>query len=205
VALKPDLVLAAEINTSDQVKAPEDLGITVFMVSNPSTLEEMYTRLLTVAQLTGRTTEASALVETLKGRVEIIKKAVSGVTVQPKVFYELDSTTPNAPYTAGPGTFVDLLIQMAGGENVGSSLSSAWAQISIEQLLILNPSLILLGDAAYGITAESVKQRTGWESIDAVKNDRIYPIDDNLVSRPGPRLVDGLEELAKLFHPELFK
>lgn len=205
VALKPDLVLAAEINTSDQVKALEDLGITVFMVSNPSTLEEMYTRLLTVAQLTGRTTEASALVETLKGRVEIIKKAVSGVTVQPKVFYELDSTTPNAPYTAGPGSFVDLLIQMAGGENVGSSLSSAWAQISIEQLLILNPSLILLGDAAYGITAESVKQRTGWESIDAVKNDRIYPIDDNLVSRPGPRLVDGLEELAKLFHPELFK
>ena len=205
VALKPDLVLAAEINTVDQVKALEDLGITVFMVSNPTTLDEMYERLLTVAQLTGKTADAKALVEKLKVRVDVVQKAIAGATARPKVFYEMDSTTPNAPFTAGPGTFVDLLIQQAGGKNVASSLGTAWPQISIEQLLILNPDFILLGDAAYGVTTESVKQRAGWDSLAAVKNDRIYPFDANLVTRPGPRLVDGLEELAKLFHPEQFK
>jgi iron complex transport system substrate-binding protein len=205
VALKPDLVLAAEINTIDQVKALEDLGITVFMVSNPTTLDEMYARLLTVAQLTGRTSEANTLVEKLKARVDSVQKVIAGVTFRPRVFYEMDSTTPNAPFTAGPGTFVDLLIQQAGGENVGSSLGSSWPQISIEQLIILNPDMILLGDAAYGVTTDSVKQRAGWNALTAVKNERIYPINDILVTRPGPRLVDGLEALAKLLHPDLFK
>jgi iron complex transport system substrate-binding protein len=71
-------------------------------------------------------------------------------------------------------------------------------------LLLRNPEIILLGDAAYGITPEVVSARPGWEAIDAVKNQRIYEFDDDLVSRPGPRLVDGLEALALLFHPEVF-
>jgi iron complex transport system substrate-binding protein len=68
-----------------------------------------------------------------------------------------------------------------------------------------NPDIILLGDAAYGITVESVGQRAGWAGLTAVKAKAIYAFDDNLVSRPGPRLVDGLETIARLLHPELFK
>jgi iron complex transport system substrate-binding protein len=69
----------------------------------------------------------------------------------------------------------------------------------------LNPIIILLGDAAYGTTPESVAARPGWKAIEAVKNSNIYPFDDNLVSRPGPRLVEGLEALVKIIHPELYR
>ena len=75
----------------------------------------------------------------------------------------------------------------------------------MEQIVATDPDLIVLGDSMWGITPEAVKARAGWENITAVQEDRIFPFDDNLVSRPGPRLVDGLEQLAKLLHPELFE
>lgn len=201
VSLNPDLVLAAEINPPDLVQSLEELGLRVFYLSNPVDLEGMYENLNIVAALTGREDEAAALIESLKGRVAAVDQKVAGVQEKPLVFYELDSTDPNAPYTAGPGTFVDLLIQRAGGENVGSQLDGAWAQISSEELLVQDPDIILLGDALFGVSVDSVKTRPGWDALTAVQNDRIYPFDDNLVSRPGPRLVDGLENLAEILHP----
>ena len=203
--LNPDLVLAAEINTPEQVKALEDLGVTVFYLSNPKDMESMYQNLLTVAQMTGHELEARVLVEKLRKRVSAVTEKIQDLSDQPTVFYEMDATDPNAPFTAGSGTFVDMLISMAGGKNVGNVLSSPWAAISSEELVVQNPNIILLGDAAYGVTPESVAQRAGWEGIDAVKNSHIYAFDDNLVSRPGPRLVDGLEALAKILHPDLFE
>jgi iron complex transport system substrate-binding protein len=205
VALQPDLVLAAELNPPELVKTLEDLGLTVYYLNNPATLEELYTNLETVAQLTGREKEAKELIGSLMARVAAVDKKVSLASARPTVFYELDSTDPAKPWTAGPGSFIDLLITRAGGENIGSQLEGEWAQISVEQLVATNPDVILLGDAMWGVTVEAVKARPGWETLDAVQNDRIYPFDDNLVSRPGPRLVDGLEQLAKLLHPDLFQ
>jgi len=201
--LEPDLVLAAEINTPEQVKALEDLGLTVFLLSNPISLDEMYENLLTVAELTAHISEAEDLVDTLRSRVSKIESSIESAEDQPTVFYELDATDPSAPWTAGSGTFIDTLITMAGGENIAADMEGQYLQISIEALLIRDPLVILLGDAAYGITPESLLDRTGWNNISAVVNDRIYTFDDNLVSRPGPRLVDGLEQLASLLHPEL--
>lgn len=203
VALQPDLVLAAEINTPEQVQALEKLGQTVFFLPNPTNLDEMYTNLATLAHLTGREAEAAALVESLQSRAEAVAQKLSTVTNRPTVFYELDSTDPDAPWTAGPGTFIDTLITLAGGQNVASQLKDQYPQISLEELLVKNPEIILLGDSAYGVTPESVLERPGWESLGAVQNQRVYPFDDDLVSRPGPRLVDGLEALARLIHPDL--
>jgi len=205
VALEPDLVLAAEINTPELFHQLEDLGLTLFYLRNPTTLEEMYTNLENVGRLTGHAQEAAALVQSLQARVAAVDEKIASVTERPFVFYELDGTDPLAPWTSGPGTFVDLLIDRAGGNNAGAVLQEPWAQISLEQLVVSNPSVIILGDSMWGVTVESVKARTGWESLEAVKNDRIHPFDDNLVSRPGPRLVDGLEQMAKLLHPELFE
>ncbi|RPI87257.1 MAG: cobalamin-binding protein [Chloroflexi bacterium] len=201
ISLNPDLVLAAEINPPDLVETLEELGLTVYYLSNPLDMEGMYDNLNIVGSLTGRMEEAAALVASLKDRVAAVDQKISGVQEKPLVFYELDSTDPNAPYTAGPGTFVDLLIQRAGGENIGSQLEGAWAQISSEELLTQDPDIILLGDALFGVTVESVKARPGWEALTAVKTDQIFPFDDNLVSRPGPRLVEGLEKLAEVMHP----
>jgi iron complex transport system substrate-binding protein len=205
LALKPDLVLAAEINPPELVKQLEDLGLTVYYLKNPLTLEEMYGNLEIVAQLTGHEEEAGGVVESLKKRVAAIDEKIMPLSSRIPVFYEIDATDASKPYTYGPGTFGDLLIARAGGYNIGGSLTDAYPQISLEQLVVANPAIIVLGDSMWGVTPESVKERPGWETIAAVQNNQIFPFDDNLISRPGPRLVDGLEQLAKLLRPELFE
>jgi iron complex transport system substrate-binding protein len=204
-SLQPDLVLGSALNTAEQVKALEDLNLKVYVVPNPSDLEGLYINLETLGKLTGREEESATLVKSLIRRVNAVQVTLSGTTTRPKVFYELDGSDATKPWTSGPGTFVDMLITQAGGANVAAGLSSSWAQISQEELLAQNPEIILLGDAAYGTTPEQVAQRAGWGEIAAVKGNHILTFDDNLVSRPGPRLVDGLEILAKLIHPELFQ
>ncbi|HEX9333881.1 MAG TPA: ABC transporter substrate-binding protein, partial [Anaerolineales bacterium] len=115
-----------------------------------------------------------------------------------------DGTDPAKPYTAGKGTFITQLIERAGGHNIAADLDG-YPQLSLEQVVAADPAFIILGDARYGVTPESIAQRPGWENLSAVKNGKVVPFNDDLVSRPGPRLVDALEELAKLLRPELFK
>src|SRR6266542_2761604 len=119
VALKPDLVLAAEINAPELVKQLEDLGLTVYYLKNPTTLEEMYNNLGMVGQLTGH--DVAELVDSLKARVAAVDEKVSTSTDKPVVFYEIDATDAAKPYTYGPGTFGDLLIQRAGGANLSTA------------------------------------------------------------------------------------
>jgi len=202
VSLKPDLILAAEINTAEQVKVLEDLGLTVYYLKNPLTLEEMYTNLEIVAQLTGK--DATALIDSLKARVAAVDEKIMPLSSRPGVFYEIDGTDPAKPYTAGSGTFINLLIERAGGHNIASDIEG-YPQLSLEQVVAADPAFIILGDSAFGVTAESIAARPGWENLSAVKNGQVLPFDDNLLSRPGPRLVDGLEALAELLRPELFK
>ena len=207
VALKPDLVLAAEINSPELVNSLESLGLKVYYLSNPKTLEDMYTNLEIVSKLTGHEQETAALVESLKARAAIVDEKIKSATSKPVVFYELDSTDPAKPWTAGPGSFIDLLINRAGGVNLTSAagIKDAYPQVSVEQIVSTNPDMIILGDSMWGVTVESVGLRPGWEKLKAVSGKQVFPFDDNLVSRPGPRLVDGLEALAKLLHPELYK
>jgi iron complex transport system substrate-binding protein len=205
VALHPDLVLAGGINTPELVASLENLGLAVYYLPNPNTLEEMFTNLETAGKLTGHESETATLVDSLKSRVAAVDLKIKPLSNIPTVYYELDATDPTKPYTAGPGSFVDLLIDRAGGKNIGAELASQWAQISLEQLVVTNPAIIILGDAAYGETPAKVTSRSGWGTLTAVQTGKIFAFDDNLVSRPGPRLVDGLEALAKVLHPELFK
>ena len=207
VALKPDLVvgMAGDFNTPELAASLEKLGLTVYYLPNPTTLEDVYTNIETVGVLTGHPTEAAALVKSLETRVSAVDKKIATLNTRPLVFFELDATEPAKPYTSGPGTYIDLLINRAGGTNLGSQLQGAWAQIGIEELLVLNPDVIILADSKYGETPEKVSKRAGWETLKAVQQGKVYPVDDNLFVRPGPRLVDGLEALAKLLHPDLFK
>jgi cobalamin transport system substrate-binding protein len=204
VSLKPDLVLAAEVNTPEQVKQLEDLGLTVYYLKNPATLEEMYGKLELVAQMTGHKEEAAALIESLKARVAAVDEKIAPISSRPGVFYEMDGTDPSKPYTAGKGTFINQLIDRAGGHNIASDLEG-YPQLSLEQVVAADPAFIILGDARYGVTPESIAERPGWENLSAVQNGQVVPFNDDLVSRPGPRLVDALEELAKLLRPELFQ
>lgn len=201
-SLQPDLVLAAEINSMEDVKALEDLGLNVYYMKNPTDLEGLYKNLILVGEITGHKSEAEKLAESSKARVTAVEKAVESITDRPKVFYELDGSDPAKPWTSGSGTYIDMLLQKAGAVNAAAGMESAWAQISQEALIIENPEIILLGDSIYGVRPEDVAARPGWEQISAVTTNRVYPFNDDLVSRPGPRMIDGLEELFKLIHPE---
>lgn len=203
VNMQPDLVLAAGLNTSEEVKEMEDAGLTVYYLSNPQDLEGLYSNLITVGTLTGHEVEAQSLITNLRQRADLVQKSLGSVTTRPKVFYELDGTDPSKPWTTGPGTFVDQWIRMAGGENIGASSHGEWVQLSQEEIIIQNPDIILLGDAIFGMSSEQVAARPGWAAIKAVKDGKVYEFNDDLVSRPGPRVVDGLIEMAKVIHPEI--
>ncbi len=203
---KPDLVLASPLTPPEQIADLDKAGLTVYVLPNPKTFDDLYANLETVGKLTGHDQEAAKLVDSLKVRVKAVTDKVANASQKPIVYYELDATDPSAPYTSGPDTFVDLLIRTAGGENFGSNLKGDWVQISIEALLMRQPDYIVLGDSTYGsVTPAQVKARPGWDALKAVQDGKIFTFDDNTVSRPGPRLVDGLEAMAKLIHPELFK
>jgi iron complex transport system substrate-binding protein len=205
LALEPDLVVAAQIISEDQVNALRDLGLNVYWQANPTSYEELWNNLRDFARLTGHEAETEVLIADLMARVEAVQGKIASVSERPSVFYELDATDPSNPWTAGSGTFIDYIINQAGGTNAASALQGDYAQISSEQLIAVNPDVILLADAPYGTTAESVAGRPGWEGITAVQENALYPVDPNIMSVPGPRLVDALEVTAKLLHPELFK
>jgi len=204
VALKPDLVLAAEIHSAEHVSALENLELHVFLLANPKTFAELFNNVRLVGELSGHEVEASRLAASLEKRVNEVEEKLKGLTHRPTVFYELDATDVRHPWTVGSGSFMHTLITLAGGENFGASLTQDYPRVSAETIIRKDPDIIVLGDAVFGVTVESVRQRAGWEALSAVKTARIYPFDDNLASRPGPRLVDGLETLARLLHPERF-
>ncbi len=203
---QPDLVLASPLTPPEQIADLSKAGLRVYVLPNPKTFDDLYVNLETVGKLTGHEKEAASLVDSLKARVQAVVNKVAPLSTRPVVYYELDATDPSAPYTSGPDTFVDLLIQTAGGENFGHNLKGDWVQVSVETLLARQPDFIVLGDNTYGgVTPEQVKARAGWDALSAVKDAKVFIFDDNTVSRPGPRLVDGLEAMAKLIHPEAFK
>jgi len=203
---KPDLVLASPLTPPEQIADLQNAGLNVSVLPNPKTFDDLYANLGTAAQLSGHESQAATLIDLLKLRVRAVTDAAAQVTQKPLVYYELDATDPSAPYTSGPQTFVDLIIRSAGGENFGANLNGDWVQISVEQLLTRQPDVIALGDNTYGgVTPDQLKSRAGWEALQAVQQNRIFVFNDDLVSRPGPRLVDGLEAMAKMLHPDLVK
>jgi len=205
LALEPDLVVAAEIISAEQIQALKDLGLNVYHQANPLDYEGLWNNLRDLAALTGHQAEAEILIADLEARVEAVQSKIAPLSYAPTVFYELDATDPSNPWTTGSGTFIDYIISMAGGVNAASALQGDYAQISAEELIAVNPEIILLADALYGVTPESLAGRPGWEAIAAVTNNAIYPIDPYIMSTPGPRLVNALEEIAKLLHPEVFE
>ena len=133
-----------------------------------------------------------------------MKARIRAVTVRPRVFYEVDPTL----YTAAQGTYIDSMIALSGGTNIAAAIKTPYPQLSNETVIADDPQYIILGDSkpfAGGVTVARVVARPGWSVISAVKEHRIYPFDDDLASRPGPRIVLGIEAMAHLLHPEAFK
>lgn len=205
LAMEPDLILAGEIYSAEAIAELRELGLTVYWQANPDSFEGLYENIKDIAYLAGREDQAAALVESLIIRVEGLSEKLQNVEKMPLVFYELDASDPSNPWTPGAGTFISYVIGQAKGLNLGDSLTGEWVQISSEALIVQNPDFILLADALYGITPESLAERAGWAEIKAVVDGNVYPFDPFILSVPGPRLIDGFEQVAEILHPEIFK
>lgn len=204
VALEPDLVLAAMINSPEHVQAIEELDIAVFVLPNPTDFSDLFRILETAGKIIGRESQSAALVAALQTRVWAVLERLEGVEPV-SVYYEVDGMDPNAPWTVGAGTFQNFLISMCGGENIAGDLES-YAQLNLEELVVRDPQVMIFSQSVWvTTTSESVAGRPGWEAISAVAEGRVYGIDANWLDRPGPRLVDALEAMAAILHAERFE
>jgi iron complex transport system substrate-binding protein len=204
VAADPDLVLAAgnELTPSAVITELADLGYPV-LVLYPESLDEVLGDVQLVGEAINARSEAESLVADMQDRIDGVTDAVAGAA-PPRTFYEV-GVFEGAIYTAGEDSFLASLITLAGGDPItGDPLLTS---ITLEDLLAADPELILLGDAAYdpSVTPESVAARPGWSEMSAVQNGRVVVVlEDPVITRPGPRIVDGLEALARAIHPDRF-
>lgn len=203
-AAQPQLILAAGngLTPSAVIDQLTQLGYPVLSLY-PHDLDGVYADISLVASAIGAMPAASALVTGMKVREAAVVNAVSGST-QPRTFYEV-GVYQGAIYTAGQDSFLASLVILAGGRPItGDPVTTA---IQLEDLIAADPEVILLGDGAYdpSVTPATVGARLGWFAMTAVREGRVKVMqEDPVITRPGPRIIDGLEALARAIHPELF-
>jgi iron complex transport system substrate-binding protein len=204
VALNPDLVLATT-GSEDAAENLRELGYNVLIIE-PRNLTFVLRDILLVGRATNNYDQAVALESEISQRIDTVTNLASEAITTPKVYHEVW----NDPImSAGPGTFIDELITLAGGQNIFDDAISSWPTVSSEAIIDKNPDVMIfpdmyMGRANFYETLEAVKNRDGWDLISAVQNDDIYEINADIISRSGPRLVDALEIMAKMIHPEIF-
>ncbi len=199
VSLGTDLVIAGgnSFNPPDKIAQLRKLGVPVLVIYAPD-IAGVLTDIELTGDAVGKSAEARDLTASMQASFDQVAAATADFP-KPRVFYELDAT--QKIYTAADSSFLAEMITLAGGEPITTGSTTNF-EIPLETLVTADPELILLGDAAYGTTADAVKARNGWGVMTAVKKGAIVAVDDVIISRPGPRLVDGLRSLALATHPD---
>lgn len=193
IALEPDLVLTDEYSGLAEALAP--LGIPVY-AGTPQTVAEVWDTTEALAVLLGLESEAALLIGGAQGRVEALSASVTGLP-SPRVFVELDAT----PYSVGPGSYLGELLTLAGADNIVPAGLGDFPQVDPELVVAEDPEVVILLDAPFGESAETVAARPGWGSIAAVRDGGVIELDQDgvdLLTRAGPRLAEALELLIRL-------
>jgi len=204
VALEPDLVLAST-GSLDAAENLKSLGYNVLVVES-KTIDGVLQDILLIGRATGNDIQAGDLVSDIRSRIDNVTTQAAAAATKPKVYHEVW----NDPLmSVGPSTFIDELISWAGGENIFHDAGSSWPIVSSEAIIEKNPDVMFFPDMYMGVgnfyeTIETVASRPGWDTISAVQNGALYEINADIISRSGPRLIDALEIIAKMVHPEIF-
>ncbi len=199
-ALNPDLVLIF-FDPGGLQEALERLGIPVLFLAFPSSVEEVFDQIELLGRVTGHEDEAEAVAAEMRDGIDEIIGKLAGLDQGPSIFHELTTDL----WTVGPGSFVHDLYTLLKVENIAEATGLPATQMSAEAIIEADPEVIILADAEFGDSPETVAARPGWSNMAAVRNGRIYAVDPDIVSQPGPRLVEGLETLARLLYPERFQ
>jgi iron complex transport system substrate-binding protein len=203
ISLQPDLVIAGSASQRPVVEALEQQDIPVIAFA-PASFEDVYRTIATLGSVTGHPEQAAQVVTEMRERVDAVVAKVQTVPEEqrPTVFWEVFDEPLT---TTGPNTFIGQLITLAGASNIFADVAEDYPQISVEEVVVRNPAVIL-GPNAHSdkLSAAILAQRPGWAQIDAVASQRVYLFDGDIVSRPGPRLADALEIIAAQLYPEIF-
>ena len=194
-AADPDLVLVTTGIQADVIANLEKAGAKVVAI-DPQTLEALYASIVTVGAATGEPAAAATVVQDMKDELELIQDAIDAAPV--RCFLEI---AQEPLFTAGAGTLLNDVIEQAGGENV--VMQEGYVAYSLEQLLTDDPEVYLAMKGSMSDPTQ-IDARPGYGKLAAVKNTRVYVLDDNLVSRPGPRIIQGIRQIAEALHPEAF-
>jgi len=201
VGMAADLVIAGgnSFNPPEAITRLRGLGIPVLVVYAPN-VATVLKDIRLIGSAVGLADAAATMTDTMQADFDAVSAATASLP-KPRTFYELDTST-GPIYTVADASFTQEMIVLAGGDPITTGSTTDFA-IPLEKLIKADPELILLGDAAYGVTADQVKARAGWKVMTAVKTGQIRPVNDLIVTRPGPRLAAGLRELAMAIHPDL--
>jgi iron complex transport system substrate-binding protein len=205
VHLEPDLILATHIHSQTVIPALEELGLTVLALT-PASLDELMSSITLVGKITGQDKIASNLVDDLGKRVEAVANKTQDLALnqRPRVLY---LTWHDPLWTRGKDTLVDDIISKAGGQNIAYDLSGD-KTIDLETVLHRDPQVIIASvnmGTGEDLPWQYVRTEPRLKNTEALLNNRVYKIDGDLIHRPGPRLVEALEQVAQFIHPELFK
>ena len=200
VSLKPDLVLSVKFSDGT-IEKLASAGLLVLVVDPQSAGDVARTAIL-LGRAVG--SDGETMARDIQKRVDDVRSKTAAAATRPRVYHEIDASDPTKIFTVGPGSYIHDLIEIAGGQNIAARATSAYPQLSAEEILRSDPEIIVLAAADYSAKPEQVAARTGWSVISAVRNKRIVTIAPNLINRPGPRVGEAAEAYAKLVHPELF-
>ncbi|HEY3368996.1 MAG TPA: ABC transporter substrate-binding protein [Symbiobacteriaceae bacterium] len=197
VAAKPDLILMMGGSADVKKKLADEYKLPILTLE-PKNFDELYNDIKLLGAAVNAQPQADKIVADMQAAVKEITDKTAKATAKPAAFYV---ASDDPIFTAGSGTFIDALITMAGGTNVGGDVKG-WAQYNLEQLVAKNPAILIADNAT---SVDQLKAKKGWDGLQAIKTGKVYGISDwNLMTRPGPRLTQGLKWLAETIHPELF-
>lgn len=199
IEYEPDLVFTAAGVQEGLVQQLNSLGLEV-VVLDAEKVEDVLHNIELAGLVLGQAEEAKELVAQLTERINRVKETVAKASHRPTVFFEV---WDDPLMTAGPNSFIDDLIRLAGGQNIAYDAAERYAEFSLELLLERDPEVYLIQDHAH--QPEDVMTRPGYENLSAVRNGRVAAVKDDWVTLPGPRIVDGLEAIARILHPDLFE
>ena len=197
-AMEPDLVIIF-FDPGGLEEALERLGIPVLFLKTPASIQGVFDQIELLGSATGHLDEAEGLIADMQASIDAITEQLADVQEGPSFFHELDPTL----FTTCPGEFIHDMYETLKARNVATEPGLP-CQLSEEFVIDADPEVIILADEFAGESPDTVKARPGWESVSAIQNDRIHIVAPGIISRPGPRLVEGLETLARLLYPERF-
>ena len=201
VSLRPDLVLTVKFSDGT-IEKLQSASLTVLVV-DPQNVADVAKTSRLLGQAVGA--DGSTLATSIEQKVDVVRAKTANVAARPRVYHEIDASDPAKIFTVGPGSYIDDLIKIAGGVNVAANATTAYPQLSAEQIVKADPEVIVLAADPYAAKPADVAARSGWSAISAVRNGRIGTIEPNLINRPGPRVGEAAEAYARIVHPELFK